>query len=83
MARPLLPGAPHLPGDVFLRPRVYPDDCYVAYDRLTLGEKTSFGVGRDSVSLVAGARSRMKILEVAGADPGKLERLLARQHHAR
>jgi uncharacterized protein len=37
----------------------------------------AFGVGRDSVSLVAGARSRVKILEVAGADPGKLEQLLA------
>lgn len=38
----------------------------------------AFGVDRDSVSLVAGARSRVKILEVAGADPRKLERLLER-----
>jgi uncharacterized protein len=37
----------------------------------------AFGIGRDSVRLVAGARSRVKILDVAGADPGTLERLLA------
>jgi uncharacterized protein len=38
----------------------------------------AFGVGRDSVSLAAGARSRVKILDVADADPRELERLLAR-----
>jgi uncharacterized protein len=38
----------------------------------------AFGVGRGSVTLVAGSRSRVKILDVAGADPGALERLLAR-----
>jgi len=38
----------------------------------------AFGVGRRSVPLVAGARSRVKILEVAAADPQTLERLLAR-----
>jgi uncharacterized protein len=43
----------------------------------------AFGVGRRSVTLVAGARSRVKILEVAGADPVTLKRLLARQHRAR
>jgi uncharacterized protein len=37
----------------------------------------AFGVSRTSVTLVAGARSRVKILDVAGADPGTLERLLA------
>ena len=38
----------------------------------------AFGVGRGSVTLVAGARSRATILDVAGADPRTLERLLAR-----
>jgi uncharacterized protein YggU (UPF0235/DUF167 family) len=38
----------------------------------------AFGVGRGSVTLVAGARSQAKILDVAGADPRTLERLLAR-----
>jgi uncharacterized protein YggU (UPF0235/DUF167 family) len=37
-----------------------------------------FGVSRSSVTVVAGARSRVKILDVAGADPATLERLLAR-----
>ena len=37
----------------------------------------AFGVGRGSVTLVAGARSRVKILDVPGADPATLERLLA------
>lgn len=37
-----------------------------------------FGVSRGSVTVVAGARSRVKILDVAGADPATLERLLAR-----
>jgi uncharacterized protein len=37
----------------------------------------AFGVGRRSVTLVAGARSRVKILDVAGADPRTLELLLA------
>ena len=38
----------------------------------------AFGVGRGSVTLVAGARSRAKILDVAGGNPRTLERLLAR-----
>jgi uncharacterized protein YggU (UPF0235/DUF167 family) len=38
----------------------------------------AFGVGPGAVALVAGARSRVKVLEVAGADPRVLERLLAR-----
>ncbi len=37
----------------------------------------AFGVRRRSVTLVAGAASRTKILEVEGADPGALGRLLA------
>lgn len=37
----------------------------------------AFGVGRRSVTLVAGTRSRVKILDVEGADPRTLERLLA------
>lgn len=36
----------------------------------------AFGVSRSSVTLVAGTRSRLKILDVAGADPATLERLL-------
>jgi uncharacterized protein YggU (UPF0235/DUF167 family) len=38
----------------------------------------AFGVGRGSVTLVAGSRSRVKILDVPGADPKVLERLLRR-----
>ncbi len=38
----------------------------------------AFGVRRRAVTLVAGAASRTKILEVEGADPGALGRLLAR-----
>jgi uncharacterized protein YggU (UPF0235/DUF167 family) len=37
----------------------------------------AFGVGPRSVTLVAGTRSRVKILDVEGADPRTLERLLA------
>jgi uncharacterized protein YggU (UPF0235/DUF167 family) len=37
----------------------------------------AFGVSRSEVTLIAGARSRSKILEVAGADPAILRRLLA------
>jgi len=37
----------------------------------------AFGVSRQEVTLVAGARSRSKIIEVAGADPALLARLLA------
>jgi uncharacterized protein YggU (UPF0235/DUF167 family) len=38
----------------------------------------AFGVGHRPVTLAVGARSRVKILEVAAADPRTLERLLAR-----
>jgi uncharacterized protein YggU (UPF0235/DUF167 family) len=38
----------------------------------------AFGVGRRAVTLVAGATSRTKILDVAGADPALLDRLLGR-----
>lgn len=37
----------------------------------------AFGVRRRAVRLVAGASSRTKIIEVEGADPGTLDRLLA------
>ncbi|HUA40024.1 MAG TPA: DUF167 family protein [Streptosporangiaceae bacterium] len=38
----------------------------------------AFGVARRDVTLVSGARSRSKIIDVADADPAVLERLLAR-----
>jgi uncharacterized protein YggU (UPF0235/DUF167 family) len=37
----------------------------------------AFGVRRHAVTLVTGAASRTKILDVDGADPAVLERLLA------
>jgi uncharacterized protein YggU (UPF0235/DUF167 family) len=36
----------------------------------------AFGVRRRDVTLVSGAASRTKILDVAGADPATLRRLL-------
>ncbi len=36
----------------------------------------AFGVRRRAVTLVAGATSRTKIIDVAGAEPAALERLL-------
>jgi uncharacterized protein len=36
----------------------------------------AFGVRRQAVTLVAGASSQTKIVEVAGADPAVLDRLL-------
>ena len=39
----------------------------------------AFGVRRHAVTLVAGAASRTKVLDVAGADPAVLDRLLARR----
>ncbi len=38
----------------------------------------AFGVRRPAVTLVTGAASRTKVLEVAGADPAVLDELLAR-----
>ena len=38
----------------------------------------AFGVRRHDVTLVAGAASRRKIVEVTGADPAVLDRLRAR-----
>jgi uncharacterized protein YggU (UPF0235/DUF167 family) len=38
----------------------------------------AFGVRRHAVTLVAGAASRRKILDVTGADPAVLDRLRAR-----
>jgi uncharacterized protein YggU (UPF0235/DUF167 family) len=38
----------------------------------------AFGVARRAVTLVAGATSRTKIIDVAGADPALLDRLLGR-----
>lgn len=37
----------------------------------------AFGVRHQAVTLVTGAASRVKIVEVAGADPAVLDRLLA------
>ena len=37
----------------------------------------AFGVRRRAVTLIAGAASRTKIVEVAGADPADLDRLLS------
>jgi uncharacterized protein len=37
----------------------------------------AFGVRRHAVRLVSGAASRTKIIDVAGADPAVLDRLLA------
>ena len=37
----------------------------------------AFGVRRSAVTLVTGATSRTKVVDVAGADPGELARLLA------
>lgn len=42
--------------------------------RRAVGE--AFGVGRAAVRVVAGAGGRSKVLEVAGADPGRLEQLV-------
>jgi len=36
----------------------------------------AFGVRRHAVTLVAGASSRTKVVDVAGADPAALDRLL-------
>jgi uncharacterized protein YggU (UPF0235/DUF167 family) len=36
----------------------------------------AFGVRRQAVTLVAGASSRTKVIDVAGADPAVLDRLL-------
>jgi uncharacterized protein YggU (UPF0235/DUF167 family) len=38
---------------------------------------SAFGVRRGAVTLVAGASSRIKIIDVAGGDPAVLSRLLA------
>jgi uncharacterized protein YggU (UPF0235/DUF167 family) len=38
----------------------------------------AFGVGPGSVTLVAESRGRLKVFDVAGADPRTLERLLGR-----
>jgi uncharacterized protein len=37
----------------------------------------AFGVPRSAVTLIAGATSRTKVLDVAGADQGVMEQLLA------
>ena len=41
----------------------------------------ALGVRRHAVTLIAGASSRTKIVEVEGADPGALHRLLANAGH--
>jgi uncharacterized protein YggU (UPF0235/DUF167 family) len=43
----------------------------------------AFGVRRRAVTLVTGASSRTKIVEVEGADTGALNRLLASADHAK
>ena len=43
----------------------------------------AFGVRRRAVTLVAGASSRTKIVEVEGADTAALNRLLAGADHAK
>ena len=42
----------------------------------------AFGVRRHAVTLIAGASSRSKIVDVTGADPDSLTRLLANTHPA-
>ena len=37
----------------------------------------AFGVSRSEVTLIAGGRSRRKVIEVSGADPALLKRLMA------
>jgi len=37
----------------------------------------AFGVSRSEVTLITGARGRSKVVDVAGADPARLRRLLA------
>jgi uncharacterized protein YggU (UPF0235/DUF167 family) len=49
-----------------------------ATDAALAAVAAAFGVARRDVTLVTGARSRSKIVDVAGADPAVLERLLAR-----
>ena len=41
----------------------------------------ALGVRRHAVTLIAGASSRTKIVQVEGADPGALNRLLANAGH--
>lgn len=41
----------------------------------------AFGLRRSAVTLVAGASSRTKVVDVAGGDPALLARLLAGQAH--
>ena len=40
------------------------------------GGAAAFGVRRDAVTLAAGTSSRTKIVDVVGADPAVLDRLL-------
>jgi uncharacterized protein len=47
-----------------------------ATDAALAAVAAAFGVARRDVTLVSGARSRSKIIDVAGADPAVLERLL-------
>jgi uncharacterized protein YggU (UPF0235/DUF167 family) len=43
----------------------------------------AFGVRRAAVTLVAGAASRTKVVDVDGGDPADLDRLLATSGHSR
>lgn len=43
----------------------------------------AFGVRRAAVTLVTGATSRTKVIDVDGGDPAELDRLLAKSGHSR
>jgi uncharacterized protein YggU (UPF0235/DUF167 family) len=43
----------------------------------------AFGVRRAAVTLVTGATSRTKVVDVDGGDPADLDRLLAKSGHSR
>lgn len=49
-----------------------------ANDRLIRVLAAEFGVSRHAVTVVSGATSRTKVIEVSGVDPTRLDSLLAR-----
>ena len=62
-------------GSLVVRVRERPTDGK-ATDAALAALAAAFGVPRTAVTLVAGASSRAKIAEVAGADPAVLRRML-------
>jgi len=63
------------PPTLIVRVRALPHDGHAnASCRRLLAR--AFGVSRDAVSIIAGAKSRTKIVEVRGADPGRFHTLL-------